>query len=173
MERNLLFLRYDDLYPVHCDVDALIAGFEALIHIQLPVQQFGLMGTGERGELPYERLAFLRRDEPGRLNGVNQQLQFGSFKMAGGYIIAVLDAPVMYDVYSKLNKLVDVLAQGAGIRFWDAAVLQVCGDVREGDRMLLIGVFPQVFENQQNPALKHHANHSAIIPSFPFLSTRL
>ena len=57
-------------------------------------------------------------------------------------MVAVLDAPVMYDVNTKLNELVNILAQGAGVRFGDAAALQVCGDVCKGDRMLLVSGLP-------------------------------
>ena len=57
-------------------------------------------------------------------------------------MVAVLDTTVMYDIDAKLDKLVNILAQSAGVRFGDAAALQVCGDVRKGGRVLLIGSLP-------------------------------
>ena len=85
------------------------------------------MGSRKGGELLDQRLAFLGGNEPGGLDRVDQQLQLWAVKVTGCYVVLVLNAPVMYNVDAKLNKLCDVFPQSPGIWLRKPTVLQMLG----------------------------------------------
>ena len=103
----------------------VIGGLGAVVHVELTLQKRLLLRLDERVQLADQRLALLGRDKSGGLNGVDEQLDLRSVKVAGADEILILHPAVYDDVHAQLDKLIYVGLDGAGVMAGEAAGLQM------------------------------------------------
>ena len=96
-----------------------------MIYVKLAFQELFLLRLYEHAQFVDQNLAFLGRDKSGGLNGVDEQLDLRSVKVAGADEILILHPAVYDDVHAQLDKLIYVGLDSAGVRAGETAGLQM------------------------------------------------
>lgn len=125
LESDLLPLDDGGVEVVYDQDNGFIGRLGAVIYVELALQELLLLRLYERAQLADQRLALLGRDKSGGLNGVDEQLDLRSVKVAGADEILILHPAVYDDVHAQLDKLIYVGLDGAGVRAREAAGLQM------------------------------------------------
>lgn len=125
LESDLLPLNDGGVEVVYDQDNGFIGRLGAVIYVELALQKLLLLRLNEHAQLADQRLALLGRDESGGLNGVDEQFDLRSVKVAGADEILILHPAVYDDVHTQLDKLIYVGLDSAGVRAGEAAGLQM------------------------------------------------
>lgn len=125
LESDLLPLDDGGVEVVYDQDNGFIGRLGAVIYVELAFQELLLLRLYEHAQLADQRLALLGRDKLGGLNGVYEQLDLRSVKVAGADEILILHPAVYDDVHAQLDKLIYVGLDSAGVRAGEAAGLQM------------------------------------------------
>lgn len=147
------------LDAVNRDVDALIVRFRPLFHIELPVQYIRLGRPDKGRQLFNERLAFPCGDKSGGLDGIDKELDFGSFEVPGADEVLILLFALLHNVNAEVGQIGYVVANGARIFDGYMLALQVVLYLVNCCQMIFVRHFPKERKNMQNSAYASISSH--------------